>query len=87
MTQTKQAVKPAPDWISALKLSAPAPALELQLNVRISADLDARLQRLAGARKITQAALVRMLLLESSDSVASLWENTHMSSLMLRDAL
>lgn len=62
MTQTKQAVKPAPDWISALKLSAPAPALELQLNVRISADLDARLERLAGARKITQAALVRMLL-------------------------
>lgn len=63
MTQTKQAVKPAPaDWISALKISAPAPALDLQLNVRISADLDARLERLAGARKITQAALVRMLL-------------------------
>lgn len=50
-------------------------------------DGEARYVLLADVQTTPLAPLVRMLLLESSDSVASLWENTHMSSLMLRDAL
>ena len=50
-------------------------------------DGEARYVLLADAQTTPLAPLVQHLLLESSDSVASLWENTRMSSLMLRDAL
>ena len=64
MTQTKQITKttrPA-DWLRALQVAAPAPALAHQLNIRLSAELDQTLQEIADARGISRGALARMLL-------------------------
>lgn len=65
MTQTKPITKQAPrpaDWLRALQVAAPAPALAHQLNIRLSAELDQTLQEIANVRGISQGALARMLL-------------------------
>ncbi len=53
----------------------------------LEAGTEARYVLLADAETTPLAPLVQRLLLESTDSVANLWENTRLSSLMLRDAL
>jgi len=65
MTQTKPITEQAPrpaDWLRALQVAAPAPALAHQLNIRLSAELDQTLREIADARQISQGALARMLL-------------------------
>ena len=53
----------------------------------LDAGTEARYVLLADAETTPLAPLVQRLLLEPTDSVANLWENTRLSSLMLRDAL
>jgi membrane protein len=51
------------------------------------ADGEARYVLLADAETTPLAPLMQRLLLEPADSVRNLWDNAHLSALMLRDAL